>query len=111
MIEVEFSKHIEQILPNVTKQLRLSNGSNRWFYYDVCYRNRIIEFHGDFWHARDNENVCTEKRGSLQEIRDRDERKKVIAESNGYELMEIWEGDYKKDKQGIIEKCIRFLTQ
>ena len=27
-----------------------------------------------------------------------------------YEVLVIWESDYKNDKQGTIDKCINFLT-
>lgn len=33
------------------------------------------------------------------------------AESYGYKVLTIWESEYKKDKEGTIQKCIDFLTK
>ena len=32
-----------------------------------------------------------------------------MTEKMGYEILNIWESDYRKDKEGTIEKCLNFL--
>jgi hypothetical protein len=60
--------------------------------------NKIIEFDGDYWHG---------KVGNVERERKRDEKLK----SAGYKVLHIKESEYKSDKQGTIDKCIKFLTQ
>ena len=60
--------------------------------------NKIIEFDGDYWHG---------KVGNVERDRKRDEKLK----SAGYKVIHIKESEYKCDKQGTIDKCIKFLTQ
>ena len=33
------------------------------------------------------------------------------AESQGYEVLVVWESDFKINKEDVIKKCIQFLTQ
>lgn len=64
------------------------------------YKNRIIEFDGIYWHGEIGH-------GNKQRNEDRD---KILLENN-YKVLHVNENDYKKDKQGTIDKCINFLTQ
>ena len=38
-----------------------------------------------------------------------DELKTKIAIENGFEVLTIWDSDYRKDKNKTIEKCLNFL--
>jgi very-short-patch-repair endonuclease len=60
---------------------------------------KVIEFDGDYWHSESRVNPTREKFREELLIKD------------GYKLLRIREKDYKKDKQGTIDKCINFLTQ
>lgn len=46
---------------------------------------------------------------TAQEIWDKDEKKLSIAKKNGVDVLVIWDKDYKKNKEKIIEKCLSFL--
>ena len=63
------------------------------------HKKRIIEFDGDYWHSDAKVNPTR--------ARERD----ALVESAGYRILHIREQDYKKDKQGTIDKCIQFLNQ
>ena len=104
----------------LTTQLKLTNVSedrcsNRIFMYDFTYRNKIIEFNGDFWHMNPSEyksdffnqisKICAKDKWEIDSI------KIKCAESYGYKVLTIWESEYKKDKEGTIQKCIDFLTK
>lgn len=66
----------------------------------ICLeRKKIIEFDGDYWHGRHQANPLREA------IRD------DMIRDAGYVVMHVKENDYRKDKQGTIDRCIKFLTQ
>lgn len=117
----ECEKEIGEFLNENSKELvenqflYYSTKLDKWFSYDFRIGNKVIEYHGDYWHC--NPNKYTEdfyhqqQRKTAKDIWNKDRTKKEILEENGYSLLVIWESDYKKDKQGTIQKCINFLTQ
>lgn len=68
------------------------------FFVDFKIGNKIIEFNGDYWH-------------SLEEVVKRDEQKKEFLFNKKYELLEIKESDYIKDKSKTIKKVLTFINQ
>jgi hypothetical protein len=87
---------------------------NKAFSYDFVYKKKIIEFNGDYWHCNPifykpeyfNKSIqCTaEEKWKLDEI------KKQSAESHGYDVLVIWENEWKNDSVSTIERCIKFLN-
>ena len=81
--------------------------------YDYRYRNKLIEFNGDYWHMNPlkfSENDINKTTGcTAKQIWERDSNKKQIAESNNYKLLTIWESEYKEDASSVIKKCLDFL--
>jgi hypothetical protein len=115
--EKELFEHLKNLGIAVDKQFSLSRNDGRWYHYDIVYNNKIIEFNGDYWHANPkkynesdifsrNMKVCT-----ASDIWRKDREKIECAIRNNFEVMIVWESDYKKDKQGTIDKCLNFLTQ
>ena len=43
------------------------------------------------------------------EIWKRDDFRKKLIENKGCEVLVVWEYDYKKNKEKIIQKCVDFL--
>lgn len=92
-----------------------------------CYlesSNRIIEFFGDYWHARPTKYKPTDvikkngrpskNRSSIllaEDIWNNDNNRINCLEQDGYKVMIVWERDYNDDKIGVIERCIDFLTK
>jgi hypothetical protein len=82
-------------------------------------RMKIIEYHGDQYHANpriynetDYPHPYRKRKGySAKDIWKMDEDKKYVAESRNYEILYIWDSEYKKNKQDTISKCINFLNQ
>lgn len=64
---------------------------------DFVFNNKVIEFNGNYWH-------------SSQNTREIDLKRKQICESKGYEVLFVWESEYKKNPELVLDKCIRFLT-
>jgi len=86
--------------------------------YDFCDKNKkkIIEYNGDEYHANPNLYESTDnphpfrKWLTAQSIWDKDEEKIRIAKEEGYEVLTIWDGDYKNNKEKILLECMKFLS-
>ncbi len=48
---------------------------------------------------------------TAQAIWDKDKHKKILAEQNGFEVLVVWDSEYRCDKQEIINKCNKFLNE
>lgn len=85
------------------------------FDFVILDNKKIIEFNGDKFHPKYNltENELknwTTPHGVLGTlITERDKMKKEKAEINGYEILYIWEGEYKNNKEKEINKCLEFI--
>jgi len=43
-------------------------------------------------------------------IWEKDENKIELAKSNGYEVLVVWDSEYRKNPKQTVEKCIEFLN-
>ena len=84
---------------------------------DFIYENKIIEFFGNYWHANpifysnfEKKIRRGTKKYSVESIWKIDEYRLNFFEKNGYEVLVIWEDDYRKEKKTTIKKCIEFLN-
>lgn len=106
-------KELEIEIPKKEKWICSSDGKLRCS-YDFTYNHKIIEFNGDFWHMNPSKynadyfNKRTKKLAS--EKWESDKQKIELAKSNDYDVLTIWERDYKQYKKQVIEKCIEFLN-
>lgn len=87
-----------------------------WIYDFVDLPNKkIIEYNGDEYHANPKIFESDEfphpfrKNKTAQEIWDKDERKKHSAEEEGFEVLVIWDSEYRKNKKETLKKCLDFL--
>lgn len=82
--------------------------------YDFNYENKIIEFNGDLWHANpklyDKAFIIPKCNITASEKWKIDEEKIKLAESHGYEVLTIWENEFKENSKKIIKKCLNFLN-
>lgn len=82
---------------------------------DLFYRGKIVEFHGDVFHGNPDlfEGKSTphpfKKNTTSAELWRIDKCRKEYYNSRGYDVLEIWENNYKLDKAGVIDKCLTFL--
>lgn len=120
---------IKKLLPNnnfyygsYNNELRLKYNNSRTYLYDFADINnkKIIEFHGDLFHgnplkfkATDNPNPF-KKNITAQEMWDKDKIKYDIAKNNGYDILIIWESEFKSKgtnkKEEVIQKCVNFIN-
>lgn len=119
-ISEEIWNYLKSIFPNALygkaeKFIKIP-GTNKAFKFDFCLRDKkkIIEFNGTFWHCKPSlyeetyfHNV---KKKTAKEIWDYDKVKIDLIKSKGYDVLTVWEDDYKKDKEGTLKKCVDFLN-
>lgn len=90
--------------------------NNRIYYYDFTYKNKIIEFNGDIFHANpkiyndDDYPNPYNKKLLAKTIWELDDIKINVAKNLGYDVLIIWERDYKKNKKNELLKCLQFLN-
>jgi len=65
---------------------------------DFKCNNIIIEFDGDYWHNK-------------KDVIRKDKIKNKFFENNNYKILRIKENDYNKNKQEIINKCLKFIKE
>lgn len=74
---------------------------------------KIIEFYGDYWHCNPNKYIAESYNKSLHkyasEIWDRDEIRVDSLNMLGYDVLVIWESDYREHNEEILNDCIEFL--
>lgn len=99
-------------------EIRLKKHKGDVWLYDFCDKNRkkIIEYNGDEYHANPNLYEAADnphpfrKYITAQEIWNKDKEKLRIAEVEGYEVLTIWDGDYRSNKEKTLLECLKFLS-
>ena len=110
---------IEVLMQNnfiVDHQFSLFNRElKKEYIYDIKVGNNIIEYNGDWWHCNPvlykEEYYHPRVKLSAKDIWEKDFSKIYYAKSKNYNVLIIWESDYKNDKKGTIQKCLNFLKQ
>ena len=117
--ERELYNELLKFNDNIISQLHLKNNNN-FFIYDIAFNNKIIEYNGDYWHASKgrfnaNDIVRHNKQTGVpifaKEIWEHDNEKLNFAKSLGYDVLVIWESEYKSNKKEALEKCKMFLMK
>jgi len=90
-----------------------------FFAYDFVDKSKmkIIEYNGDQYHANPNiyksddypHPFYREYGPTALEIWRKDKLKLKTANENGFEVLVIWDSEYRVDKNKTIEKCLNFL--
>ena len=90
-------------------------GGDSYYKYDFTYRNLIIEYQGDYWHMNPGEHISTDFntviKKTAKEIWDKDTLKKKIAFEHGYGYIAIWESDWNKNSDSIIESIRHYYEK
>ena len=92
----------------------LSKGNNFFLYDFVSLHNKkCIEFNGVFWHCKpgiyEKDYYHNIRRASAEDIWITDRTKMDLAIEKGFDVLVIWEDDYRKNKVEILNKCLLFL--
>lgn len=96
----------------------LSN-NNSFFRLDFTdlNNNKIIEYNGDQYHGNPKKYLAEDrpnpfrKELTAKDIWDKDNNKIELAKQNGFEVLVIWDSEYKKNKINTLNKCLKFLNK
>jgi very-short-patch-repair endonuclease len=85
------------------------------FDFVIKDNKKIIEFNGDKWHANpklyEEKDIPFDFIGlTAKEIWENDIEKNKMAQENGYEVLIVWEKDYKDNPEKEIKKCLNFIN-
>jgi len=87
--------------------------TNYYFYDFVDTKlKKCIEYNGDYWHLNPKfypETYKSHYGYTAKEIWEKDEQKIDFINSKGYDVMILWESDYLKNPNDVIEKIEEFL--
>lgn len=112
--ELNVREHIT--LRNISKveyNRRVEKGTGHYIYPDMMIDNRVIvECNGDFFHCNPDrftaEYINPKTNMTAQQTWDRDRKKVEIYHKRGYNVIVIWESEWRADR----EKCInRILNE
>lgn len=88
-----------------------------WLYDFVDLKNKkMIEYNGDQYHANPSLYEANDyphpfrKNITAQEIWNKDERKMKVAEEKGFQILTIWDSEYRRNKQNVLDKCKNYLN-
>lgn len=92
---------------------------NRSFFYDFCIPELkfIIEFNGDVFHGNPqsfNESDCPnpfDRTLTAKQMWLNDKEKIDLAKSKGFDVMVIWERDYRNDPETIMDNIIKTIGE
>lgn len=83
---------------------------------DFSFNNKIIEFFGDYWHANpgkySSDKMFIRRKGNrtAKEIWEEDTIRISTLQQAGYDIMIVWESDFRRDPEKVISKCQKFLN-
>lgn len=101
--------------------LCFEDGTCRVCYPDYILHTKIIEFNGDYWHGNPKyykpddimkfiQKQRTKYNGDkASDIWEYDRKKKNALEKLGYKVKVVWESDYHKNPEKVIDECVEFL--
>jgi hypothetical protein len=97
-------------------KLEKENGGVWLYDFTDTINKKMIEYNGDDYHGNPNKYKATDrphpfrKNITAKEIWGKDKKKLEIAKNGGYEVLVIWDSEYRwGNKQEIINKCLEFL--
>jgi len=116
-LEIEKNINIKCYFGKEEKIIQFYDNDGKYFcfYVDFLCDNKIIEFYGDYYHANPNLYEANKIVGSKYkfftagEIWERDFKRIKIIEEKGYDVLIVWENEYKKNKEEIKNKCIKWI--
>jgi hypothetical protein len=111
-IEDQFFQAIKAVYPDISRgTIRLGK---RWFFPDVLapHDGVVIEFYGDFWHANPQRYAYGDivNHTTAAAIWRRDAERVEAIESLGYQVIIVWESDYKSDRLATVKHIDNLLN-
>lgn len=117
-LEKEFTESIENLIGEKLEYTTFSKPFGKWIdklnsyvIYDIKHKDCIIEFNGDYWHANPKiykDDAIIRGKTALQ-IQERDLLKIQTAKEFGFRTYVVWECDYKRNKQKVINEVVKWI--
>ena len=114
--EQDLFDNLFKSFPELKQQVFVKHDALHYYAYDIVLDNKIIEYNGDYWHANpikyskdDSIKYPNHKVKTAKEIWNYDKEKLNFAKTLGYDVLVIWESEYKSDKKSTLDKCKTFL--
>ena len=108
-----FIKNKLNITENIEEKYIFNEELHKGYLFDFCLNTKLIEFNGDYWHANPlfygPMSFIKGKNKKAKDIWEYDNIKINTAKCQGYDVLVIWENEYKTNKEKTINKCIDFL--
>ena len=91
------------------------DGIRRMVKLDYFLNGKAIEFNGDYWHANpsmyysDDLIDIHDELKIVKDIWEADAKRNKAIEDLGYKIKVVWESDYMKDRDKLVDECVEFL--
>ena len=82
-------------------------GSTHIMYPDFIMGKKIIEFNGDYWHK--NPKIYSESDEGVKDKWEYDRNRLSELKSLGYDVLVVWEMDYRNNPNDVIANCLNHL--
>lgn len=93
---------------------KVVRGVTRSHRVDYLYGKSIIEFQGDYWHANplkySGDEILIGKKVA-SDIWEKDANKVRDLIAKGYDVLIVWEDEFKREPEKTINKCKQFLDK
>ena len=76
-------------------------------YPDFIMGKKIIEFNGDYWHK--NPKIYSESDEGVKDKWEYDRNRLSELKSLGYDVLVVWEMDYRNNPNDVIANCLNHL--
>lgn len=87
----------------------------KWYYPDILISDKyIVEYNGNFWHANPSkykEDDIIHHHFTARDIWIRDKQRLEDFDSAGYKFLIIWEDEFKRDKEKMVDKILNWLKE
>jgi hypothetical protein len=99
----------------LTKQFAIWNKYlNTVNFYDIKHNNKIVEFHGDYWHCNplvySSDFYVPQAKQTAKEIWVMDYYKTLVATDRSYEVKIVWESDWIETPELVIKELSEWLN-
>ena len=93
---------------------KINNSHYRYDYVNFT-KKKVIEFNGDFWHCNPDKynesHVHKIMNVTAKSIWEKENKKISWIKNRGYQVLIIWESEYRKNPQQTLQKCIEFINE
>jgi hypothetical protein len=109
-IEIAAYTDLKLLMKDLEISVRLNNPYYGPYDFGNLSKKKLIEFYGTYWHADprffEADQFFSQKKQTASQIHARDQAKRSYATSRGFKLQVIWEHDWRKNKQQVINNLI-----